>query len=45
MDFFLNCKVPELALVVLNEARPILLGIFTVWFQKWYPARGAMGKI
>ena len=26
-------------------AMPILLGIFTVWFQKWYPARGAMGKI
>lgn len=21
----------------LNSALPVLLGIFTVWFQKWYP--------
>lgn len=23
---------------------PALLGIFTWWFQKWYPARKAAGK-
>lgn len=26
-----------------NSAAPILMGIFTVWFQKWYPARVARG--
>lgn len=27
-----------------NSLLPILMGIFTVWFQKWYPARIARGK-
>ena len=29
---------------LVNSAFPVLLGIFTWWFQKWYPARKAAGK-
>ena len=27
-----------------NSLLPILMGVFTVWFQKWYPAKVAQGK-
>ena len=27
-----------------NSILPILMGVFTVWFQKWYPAKIAGGK-
>ncbi|MGN0550926.1 MAG: NAD(P)H-dependent oxidoreductase [Acutalibacteraceae bacterium] len=27
-----------------NSVLPAIMGIFTVWFQKWYPARIARGK-
>lgn len=27
-----------------NSLLPILMGIFTAWFQKWYPAKIARGK-
>lgn len=30
---------------LVNSVFPALLGIFTWWFQKWYPARKAAGKI
>ena len=42
--FFLSGKVPVLALSILNQAMPILMGFFTAWFQNWYPARVAAGK-
>ncbi|MCI9167252.1 MAG: NAD(P)H dehydrogenase [Dorea sp.] len=29
---------------LINSALPIFMGIFTAWFQKWYPARVAGGK-
>ncbi len=29
---------------LINSVLPVLMGIFTVWFQKWYPARVARGK-
>lgn len=29
---------------LVNSVFPALLGIFTWWFQKWYPARKAAGK-
>lgn len=29
---------------LINSVLPIFMGIFTVWFQKWYPARVARGK-
>ncbi|MDR2771180.1 MAG: hypothetical protein LBB57_03985 [Clostridiales Family XIII bacterium] len=28
---------------LINSVCPILMGVFTVWFQKWYPARFAAG--
>lgn len=28
---------------LINSALPALMGVFTVWFQKWYPARYARG--
>lgn len=29
---------------LMNSALPILMGLFTVWFQSWYPARVARGN-
>lgn len=29
---------------IINNILPIFAGIFTAWFQKWYPARVARGK-
>ena len=28
----------------INSILPLLLGMFTAWFQKWYPAKVARGK-
>lgn len=28
----------------INSILPIFMGVFTAWFQKWYPARVARGK-
>ena len=41
--FLLTGTVPGLALVLVNQTMPVLLGIFTAWFQKWYPAKVAQG--
>lgn len=30
---------------LINSVVPIFMGIFTVWFQKWYPARVAAGNV
>lgn len=30
--------------MIVNNVAPIFMGIFTVWFEKWYPARIAAGK-
>ena len=40
----LSGRVPYLVLILLNQTVPILLGLFTAWFQKWYPAKIASGK-
>lgn len=29
---------------IINSVIPLFMGIFTVWFQKWYPAKVARGK-
>jgi putative NADPH-quinone reductase len=29
---------------LINSACPILMGLFTLWFQRWYPARRARGR-
>lgn len=31
-------------LIILNNVMTILMGLFTVWFQKWYPAWIARGR-
>ena len=31
-------------LILVNNLIPVLMGLFTTWFQKWYPARMARGK-
>ena len=31
-------------LIVINNLVPVIMGIFTVWFEKWYPAWLAGGK-
>lgn len=28
----------------INSILPLFMGLFTVWFQKWYPAKVAKGK-
>lgn len=27
-----------------NSVVPVFMGIFTVWFQRWYPAKVARGE-
>ena len=31
-------------LIIVNNLIPILMGFFTIWFEKWYPAKMARGK-
>lgn len=31
-------------IIIVNNLIPLLMGLFTLWFQKWYPARMARGK-
>ena len=30
-------------IIIVNNLIPLLMGLFTLWFQKWYPARMARG--
>lgn len=41
--FFLRRKGFDLSLIIINNLIPLLMGLFTVWFQKWYPAWKARG--
>lgn len=34
----------QIVSIILNNVAPILMGIFTAWFERWYPARVAAGK-
>ena len=31
-------------LILVNNLIPVLMGLFTAWFEKWYPAQMARGK-
>ena len=42
--FFLMQTVFSPFVGLINSVLPLLMGIFTAWFQKWYPARVAAGK-
>ena len=44
VSYFLSGKVPALVLSIVVQAIPICMGLFTAWFQNWYPARVAAGK-
>ncbi|NBH15569.1 NAD(P)H dehydrogenase [Lachnospiraceae bacterium] len=41
--FLMRTSVSSLVGLI-NSILPIFMGIFTVWFQKWYPAKVAGGK-
>ena len=41
--FIMGTKIAPLTGAV-NSILPIFMGIFTAWFQRWYPARVARGK-
>lgn len=41
--FLMRSAVSSLSGLI-NSAAPALMGIFTAWFQRWYPARVARGK-
>lgn len=42
--FLLKKAGVGVALIVVNNLMPVLMGIFTGWFEKWYPARLARGS-
>ena len=42
--FLLRKAGLENELIIVNNLLPVLMGLFTVWFEKWYPARMARGK-
>ncbi|MDE7265856.1 MAG: NAD(P)H-dependent oxidoreductase [Lachnospiraceae bacterium] len=41
--FILGTEIASLTGAI-NSLLPIFMGIFTVWFQKWYPAKVARGE-
>ena len=41
--FLMRSAVSSLSGLI-NSAAPVFMGIFTAWFQRWYPARMARGK-
>lgn len=43
-SFVIGDRLSGTLIFALNQLPPILMGIFTAWFQKWYPARVARGK-
>lgn len=44
MSYFLLQTPLSSYLGIINNILPILMGIFTAWFQKWYPAKIAEGR-
>lgn len=41
--FLMRSAVSSLSGLI-NSVAPVFMGIFTAWFQRWYPARVARGK-
>lgn len=42
---WLLMRIPVSSFVgLINSVLPIFMGLFTAWFQKWYPAKVAEGK-
>ena len=44
MTFFLVKTSFAAYLGIINNILPVFMGIFTAWFQKWYPAKVARGE-
>ena len=42
--FILNKTDFAQYLIVINNVMPLFMGLFTGWFQKWYPAHIAKGN-
>ena len=42
--WFLRNSGLEIWVQIINNIVPALMGVFTVWFEKWYPAHLASGK-
>ncbi len=42
--WFLRQNGFETVILIINNIVPVVMGIFTGWFQKWYPAHLARGK-
>ncbi len=36
--------VAAMPLMVVNQLVPVAMGFFTIWFEKWYPAKMACGR-
>lgn len=45
VTFFLYKNHLQIVSTVINNAAPILMGVFTAWFERWYPASVAAGKV
>lgn len=42
--FLFRSAVIANTIIIVNNLIPVLMGLFTLWFQTWYPARMARGK-
>lgn len=42
--YFIMRTAAESYIVIINSLLPAIMGIFTAWFQKWYPRKLAQGK-
>ena len=36
--------VAALPLLIVNQLVPVVMGLFNVWFEKWYPVKLARGR-
>ncbi len=42
--YFIMCTATGSYIGIINSILPAIMGIFTVWFQKWYPQKIAQGN-
>lgn len=42
--YFIMCTAAGSYIGIINSILPAIMGIFTVWFQKWYPQKIAQGN-
>lgn len=42
--YFIMCTAAGGYIGIINSILPAIMGVFTVWFQKWYPRKIAQGK-